>query len=388
MKIAYYCQQVLGVGHFHRSLQICRAFSRHHQVTMITGGAPLQVSEEKLDYFQLPGLIMDHNFHNLTPCDAQLSLDQTKALRAKALMNFFASYRPQIFLVELYPFGRKAFRFELDPLLTAIKDGSLHRCLVLCSLRDILVERHDRKKFEARVIATLNHSFDGLLIHGDKSLIPLETTFDRVDDIAVPLAYTGYVTPQPAAGARDKIRRELGLGKKRRLIIASIGGGNVGLELLHVTIKACALLADESLTLMVFAGPYASSRQLLRLREKADARTSVERFSPRFSDMLAAADLSISMAGYNTTMNVLAAGTPALLYPFSQNQEQRLRLKALEGKVPLSALEEADLTPAALARRIQNAYMQQRFTSPIALDGAVTTAALVQNWHHNGKVKK
>ncbi len=385
MKILYYCQQVLGVGHFHRSLEICRALSRLYQVTMITGGAPLQVREERVNFFQLPGLIMDRDFRNLAPWAADLSLDQVKKQRADALMDFFASHRPQLFVVELYPFGRKAFRFELDPVLAAIRDGRLQRCLVICSLRDILVERSDREKFEARVIATLNRYFDGLLIHGDKTLIPLETTFGRVGDIAVPMAYTGYIAPRPATGARETIRRELGLEENMRLIVASIGGGNVGFELLDAVIEAVALLADQSLALRVYAGPHASSSLLSRLRQKAEARTLVKRFSPRFSEMLAAADLSISMAGYNTTMNVLAAGTPALFYPFRQNREQSLRLKALEQKASLSVLEDAELTPAVLARRIQKALLQRRFTSPIALDGAAATAALVKSWHLHGR---
>ena len=59
----------------------------------------------------------------------------------------------------------------------------------------------------------------------------------------------------------------------------------------------------------------------------------MDRFTNEFLSFLAAADLSISMAGYNTCMNVLAAGVTALVWPFGQNREQRLRgekLAALE----------------------------------------------------------
>ena len=44
-------------------------------------------------------------------------------------------------MLELYPFGRKAFRFELDPVLEGIRDRSLGPCRVVCSLRDVLVEK-------------------------------------------------------------------------------------------------------------------------------------------------------------------------------------------------------------------------------------------------------
>jgi predicted glycosyltransferase len=36
MKIACYCQHVLGIGHFHRSLEICKALAVHHDTVMKT----------------------------------------------------------------------------------------------------------------------------------------------------------------------------------------------------------------------------------------------------------------------------------------------------------------------------------------------------------------
>jgi predicted glycosyltransferase len=64
----------------------------------------------------------------------------------------------------------------------------------------------------------------------------------------------------------------------------------------------------------------------------------VSRFTPDFLSYLEAADLSVSMAGYNTCMNILAAKTPAIVWPFSQNREQRLRAERLAQKAPFTVL--------------------------------------------------
>ena len=115
VKILYYCQHVLGVGHFHRSLEICRACSVDHQVTMIVGGPDIEIGEQPFGFLKLPGLQMDDQFSRLETCDPDLELDEVKEMRIDTLLSFFSSTRPDCLILELYPFGRKAFRFELTP---------------------------------------------------------------------------------------------------------------------------------------------------------------------------------------------------------------------------------------------------------------------------------
>ena len=385
MKIAYYCQHVLGIGHFHRSLEICRKLVQHGEVTMITGGAPVEVDEKEISFFQLPALVMDADFKNLTPLDQLQDLDAIKKTRARTLRNFFETHQPEVFLVELYPFGRKAFRFELDPVLEGIRQKSLCNCLAFCSVRDILVERHDTDKFENRIVETLNSLFDGVFVHGDKDFIPLDTTFSRVNDITIPLAYTGYVAPQPHLSERSSIRKSLGIAPETHQVIASIGGGGVGIELLYSLVNAMEYIKDTNVQLQIFTGPYTVEDDVEHLQSMETSNITVECFTNNFEDWLRAADLSVSMAGYNTTMNTLAAGTPALFYPFSQNQEQRLRVSKLAKLAPLKILEKEDLSPQHLASLLLNQLQRKRYLSPIKLDGAAQTAAQVQLWHSTMK---
>jgi predicted glycosyltransferase len=196
MKISFYCQHVLGVGHLHRSLEICRLLAEQNNLTLISGGPETVLSPTTFSLLNLPGLQMDREFKNLTPCDTAMDLDHVKATRKEQLFEHFQTFQPDIFITELYPFGRKAFRFELDPVLSGTKDGSLPPCRIYCSVRDILVEKTSgRQKYEDRVIDTLNTFFDGLLIHADPKVIRLEETFKRLSEITIPQEYTGFICP-------------------------------------------------------------------------------------------------------------------------------------------------------------------------------------------------
>jgi predicted glycosyltransferase len=379
MRVSYYCQHVLGIGHFHRSLEICRTCGTDHEMTMIVGGPELDIEEPGIRFLQLPGLRMDQDFLALTPCDPALDLDSVKRKRREMLLDFILAEPPDCLIVELYPFGRKNFRFELDPLLEGLQD--VGTCKIYCSLRDILVEKKEGlEKFENRIVDTLNRYFDGLFVHGDQRFITLERTFSQMSRVSVPVHYTGFVTPKPTPLARARIRGETGLGENQKLVVASIGSGSVGAELLHGVADAARYLTNSgNWSFHLFAGPYLDSATFKALRGKQNEFLKVHRFSDRFIDWLGAADLSISMAGYNTSMNILAAGVPALLYPFSQNREQRMRIDALAAAGNVKPITRDDLDPQQLARLIVEGGSWQRYEPDIDLNGALATKYLIEH---------
>jgi len=381
MKIVFYCQHVLGIGHFFRSLEICRALSRH-QVVLVTGGPRIDAGlPSHVRELRLPALEMDRDFKSLR-AGSGADLDSTRQQRRDQLRSLLGSEQPDLLMVELYPFGRKAFRFEIDPLLEDMAEGRLPRCGVVCSVRDILVEKDAPDKHEARAVALLNRYFEAVLIHADPKLVRFEETFSRCQAIAVPLIYTGFVTPGPAPDARQRQRAELGLAEPDRLIVASAGGGSVGAPLLDAVAGAFRKLKRRrSSRLLVFTGPFLPAEDFERLRHAAGDGVWMARFTPDFVSHLAAADLSVSMAGYNTTMNLLAARVPALVWPFGQNREQRLRAQRLQDMGVLRLLGDAELEPSRLADLMEQMLMRSERPDPgIDLNGAEATAAWVDAW--------
>ena len=382
MKIIFYCQHVLGVGHLFRSLEICEALKRH-QVLLISGGPHIETNIPKhVNAVRLPELQMDSAFKSLFSPQSNISLEQIKAQRQKDLLALFEKEKPDLFLVELYPFGRKAFRFELDPLLDAIRNQKPSACRVVCSVRDILVEKEDQQKHEGRAVDTLNRYFDAVLVHSDPSLIKFEETFLRRAEIRIPLFYTGYIAKKPPENARQQIRSRLEIEDKDFMIVASAGGGSVGKPLLESAICAFQKFRiDSSARLYVYTGPYIDAQDFTYLQSLANQKIKVEKFTSDFLAYLAAADLSISMGGYNTCMNLLACGVPALVWPFGLNREQRLRAQRLAERGALKILDEEDLQHDRLARIIMQSLSEKHPGKlDIDLDGAANTARWLEDW--------
>lgn len=381
MKILIYCQHVLGLGHYFRTLEICRALNQH-EITIIAGGPPIDtVIPNHVREIRLPPLRMDSNFNGLLAENTAISVDQMKKHRRQMLFGLYKSEAPDLLITELYPFGRRAFAFEIDPLLKGIHTGILKPAVVVCSLRDILVGRRKyTPAYESKVVNLLNRYYDALLIHADPLLLKLDRTFSRLNDLTIPAVYTGFVTPQPPPRARQTIRRQLNIDENERLIVASLGGGRVGEPLLNAVIQAVLQIKNERpVSLAAFTGPFMPPEVYEGLKQYAGGPIRVERFSSDFLSYLAAADLSVSMAGYNTCMNILSARVPALVWPFSQNREQRIRAERLAEIGALEVLHDDDLAPKRLSAIMNESLSHnRRACRPVDIAGAEKTAQWIQ----------
>jgi predicted glycosyltransferase len=383
MKIIFYCQHVLGVGHWFRTLEICKAL-KHHHVLLITGGPRIDTQiPGHVKLIRLPELQMDPEFKGLFSPDQTAALDQIKRLRQNQLCGIIEKEKPDMLFLELYPFGRKAFRFELDPALQALRRNPSARCGVVSSVRDILVEKENQHKHEGRVLETLNNFFDAVLVHADPRWVTLEETFFRFAEIKIPVIYTGYIAAKPRAGSRGRIRRQLGIAEEDLMIVASAGGGSVGKPILESAIQAFRRLKLKKPSyLYVYTGPYMAASEFAHLKALTKSqRVKVAKFTSDFLSFLAAADLSISMAGYNTTMNILATGVPALVWPFAANREQSRRARRLADRGALKLIDHHDLNPDNLAAIIGQALARTDSRKiDIDLNGAAHTVQWLESW--------
>lgn len=382
MKILIYCQHVLGIGHLFRTVEICKALTKH-DVILVTGGPRVvKILPGNVREIRLPELQMDPHFKDLLSTDPHATLERVKEERQVRLFALFKKETPDLFMVELYPFGRKAFRFELDPVLEAIKKHRLPDCGVVCSLRDILVEKEKQDKHDSRAVLMLNDYFDAVLVHSDPKLIKIEETFLHVDKIDIPVVYTGFIAPKPEPNCRTAMRKQLEISADDRFIVASAGSGSVGAPLLESVIKAFRQLdIGYSKKMRVYTGPFMEKSEVDHLKALAVAGITIESFTADFLSYLCAADLSISLAGYNTTMDILAARVPALVWPFSENREQRLRAERFADLGALRVLDDEDIRPERMvAIMAQTLAAPPRMTAAVDLDGAGNTAKWIESF--------
>ncbi len=387
MKIIQYCQHVLGMGHFFRSLEISRAFENDQVIFVAGGSRPDQQLPDNVEYFQLPGLCMNKNFGGLMPTEEGRSLEEVKKERTETLKKIFEQEKPDIFLIELFPFGRKAFRFELLPILDAIKEGKYGDVKVVCSLRDILVERDDGGKHENRCVKYLNKYFNLLLIHSDPKIAKLDETFSVIDDISIPLIYTGFAARKPRKDVRSVIRKRLDIADDVKLMVASVGGGKVGGPLLSAILNGYIKLQPIKTELLILTGPFLDQQNFEELVKEAATISGIkiERFASDFTDLLMGADCMISMAGYNTCMDILTTGIPSAVFPFAQNHEQRMRAEKIAKYIPLKILNNEDLNISNMKNIIKDLLARERTTTVhnINLEGGLDSARAIQKIGNN-----
>lgn len=373
-RLLFYCQHILGMGHFARSIEIVKGLTAF-DVYFLNGGDVIPNFElpRGVTFIDLPPIKSDAEFRQIAAADSALSLEAVKQARLTLILEACERIRPHIAIIELFPFGRRQFAFELLPMLERLRPMGT---MIACSLRDILVARkHNREHCDERTCRIMNGHFDLLLIHSDPRFQRLDETFPLVSRLTCNIHYTGFVAQTPPA------IRQYRNGKP--LIVVSIGGGRVGGELLECAIEASAAIErSQTHHMRVFAGPFMPEEQWQRARRLAAGSKNVtlERFSPHFLEHMAEADLSISMAGYNTCMNVLAVGVRSLVYPFTggDNEEQTIRARKLEQLGAVSILRPEDLTPGALGQRIIHSLQSpQPGNTALNVNGVARTAELL-----------
>lgn len=360
-------QHLLGVGHLRRALTLAQGLrDAGVAVTVASGGMPVpNLAARGIDLVQLPAArAADATFKLLLDARGDPVDDAWRAARRDALLSLYRRLDPQILAIELFPFGRRLLRFELVPLLEATR-ARRDRTVVACSLRDIL-HPPAPERIEG-ILAMVEGQFDLVLAHGDPALIPLDLSFAAVDRIRPKLRYTGYLVdpPPPTAAAAPEV-------------IVSSGGGAVGEPLLKAALGARKLTRYRDRPWRLLAGHNLPEAAFQALRAQAPAGVVVERAREDFPALLPGALCSVSQAGYNTALEVLAARTPAVFVPFADagEVEQTLRCEALAARGLGRWVDPQALDSASLAGAIDEARPPPRDFA-VDLDGARNSAKLL-----------
>lgn len=374
-KVMFYCQHILGMGHLVRSREIVRGLLGEYQVCFINGGEVIKEFPfpPGVEVVNIPAVKTNTEFQGLQPVDTSLSLDEVKQMRLEQLMGVFEKFQPDILIIELFPFGRRSFSFELIPLVEKAKAAGTK---IVSSLRDIVVTKQNQERHEEKVCRLMNKYFDMLLIHGDRQFVELEESFSRVGDLNCQVYYTGYVT-QPVPEITEENKLSL---PDKPMILASVGGGRFGHELLRCIAKATPIL-EQALPhhIQMFTGPFMPEEVFDELQEIVAGRTNITtlRYTSQFLAYMQRADLSISMSGYNTTMNILSTSVRAMILPFTGNndREQTIRAKKLEKLGRVKAISPEDLQPEKFAHQIINYLQEEPNLMQFDFNGVANTAA-------------
>lgn len=355
-KILFYCQYLTGMGHLVRSTEIVRQLVKDFQVCFINGGPTVAGFEmpSQVEIATLPPLWIEDG--ELQVAEGFTNIEEVKEARRNALIDLCDRFKPDCLITEFFPFGRHKLFFELIPLLDRIKSVAPSTKIV-SSVRDI-VGRTDLDK-EAEIICELTSKyFDLILFHSDYNFQKLEESFPRLKNLNCEVKYTGFVaqsTPENQILSESDLAN---LNRKEPTILVSVGGGRLGYELLESVIESSSILKKKiPHHIQIFTGPFMPAEQFLKLQQLALDKSNItlQRYTSNLMAYMEKADLSISLSGYNTTMNILRTGVRSLVVPighYSYDKEQLVRTQKLEQLGIVEVIEPDNLNPTYLAQKI------------------------------------
>jgi predicted glycosyltransferase len=348
-----YSQDGLGLGHMRRTTSIA-----HQLLHARSDASILTLSDSRVgqffqsapnhDYLKLPSIVKfgpgDWRAVNLGLPFARIKTMRQDVIRS-AVLNFW----PDIFLVDHMPHGAMG---ELLPTFEALKAAGAGTKIIL-GLRDILdtPEMIQRRWQIEGACEAIERYYDMALVYGMREVFDLAEQYQFSPRVAERLRYCGYVcTPALARHAAETRAAYLDRASSgAKLIVAMAGGGADAYATMCTILNALpGLQAHQPCVLVLIAGPFMPEQLRDDLQRRANGLPAW--VLPMVDDplsLLEAADLVVAMAGYNTTMEILRSGKPAILIPRagpSAEQRMRARLFAARGWVEMVAPEDLSVT--------------------------------------------
>ncbi|MEM9043903.1 MAG: glycosyltransferase [Pseudomonadota bacterium] len=354
MRIAFLSTHLTGTGHLVRTAALARAgLARGHEVLVLNGGRALgHLDLSDLNIHQLPPVTVgeDLDYKTLRMPDGTAADTSYLAGRRDQIVEALRNFAPDILVTETYPLGRRNLAAEYRAALEATA------ALRIASVRDI----PEPKPKRLREVEVDLADFAALLVHGDAAVIPLSASWPLAGLDHV-IHYTGYVAEEDAS--------ELVPGG----VLVSVGGGIHGRRLLPI---AAAAAATSSRPWRILVGGW----DLGGLDLPKAPNLVIEPVRSDYRGLLAGAEVSISLCGYNTALDLAACETPAILVPMAERgeQEQSIRARHLATYDGIELMELEALTPDTLAEQVDRMVGQRRAKIPLATDGAARSIEVLE----------
>ncbi|MBI3617958.1 MAG: radical SAM protein [Candidatus Omnitrophica bacterium] len=370
-RILFYYHHFGGLGHGTRIAAICKALKEINQceIVVINSGKkqPELGIQEYAPVINLPFFEAGHGLF------AGLKADEGVDVRFKKRSNILnkvrQQFKPDVAVFEHFPFGRNSLAQEISSFIGLLRaDG----CRIYSSVRDIIDQPIDVEELSEHL-----KLFNGILVHSDKQM-GFVTSFKQPEELKEKIFFTGRVAYRKKMDLVNKteIRKPFDLAG-RKWIVISVGGGIDGEKIVGRLIGIKKSLDKRiSNSFLIAAGPNISPVKYNELKKKAEGQKGIviTRFDADYVQYVHAADLSISMGGYNSINNALLTGTSTIIFPRLSDGEQKKRAEYFSKYVEL--MDEA-IPDEELVEKILFCIGKPRFVYPVEMRGAEVTARLL-----------
>jgi predicted glycosyltransferase len=334
-------------------LRISEALVDHNpgvSVLIITGSPMLHAFRlpPRIDYVKLPCLARN-NKGEYGVSHLDMAFADAVRLRASLIMSAASDFQPDIVLIDKKPLGVAG---EIGPALALLQNRP-HPPTVHLLLRDILDtpsatcavwDAHHYHDAIARHYASV-------LVVGDPRVFDLAKAYAFPPETRAKLHYCGYINRATTA-----VVATAEIGTRKRVLVHA-GGGEDGAMVIEAALSAIALAGvARDFDCRIIGGPELGAIDRARLSARAKALTHVDwiDFSDAMGAEIAAADLIVSMGGYNSVCEILSYRKRAIIIPRSVPvREQRIRAEAMDALGLLRMIPLERLEPGLLLRMMR-----------------------------------
>jgi predicted glycosyltransferase len=379
--VMFYSHDTYGLGHLRRTITLARHLpaGRPTLSQLIVTGSPLAhrfALPPGTDYIKLPS-VLKVAAEDYEPLHLRASFSEVRDLRMEILLSAARHVRPGLLIVDNVPRGLKG---ELVPTLRFLKD---HACRLVLGLRDVVDEAEWVRRAWAHdgSYELLDELYDLILVYGRRDLYDPTTEYAFSARAEQKTRFVGYLGREPPARDIETVRAELGVGSGP-LVLVMAGGGGDGYPLLRAVVEAIRLRGGRSFECLLLGGPLMPAKDRRRVLGLAASEASIRYvdFVDDVTSYVAAADLVVSMGGYNSVCELLSAGKPAIVVPRTMpRREQLIRAQALSGRGLLRMIHPEQLTGERVLDEIDRLLDRPApDRAALPLDGVAGAALAIQ----------
>ena len=362
-RFLFYSHDSYGLGHFRRSSLLAAGVvgaDPDNEVLIVTGSPRAQAfrQPERVDTIKLPTATKNDR-GGYQPRKLASGIDALVRMRSAVIGAAATSYEPDVVVVDHSPIGMAG---ELRPLLDRYGVAGSRRPRLVLGLRDIIDDASTvRQGWTRDGIWDYVDRYDQIAVYGDDQILTTANELGLASRGSAEVIHTGYLAPtMPDA-----------IGSEPYLLVTAGGGGD-GQALMRAYLSAVEAGAVSGLRSIVVTGPLMSAGRRAELLVRCEALANVEvlDFATNMRSLIASAAGVVSMGGYNTVVEELAAGVPTLLIPrHTPRLEQTIRAQRIAPHSDLDWATVEDLTPARVGQFAHRCLHQPRVGTSLNLRG-------------------
>ena len=354
--ILMYSHDTYGLGHIRRTMAIASHLLGPRINILILTGSPIAGRfsfPDRIDFVRIPGMIKKTNDEYL-PLSIKINPRHALDIRKNIITATAKTFQPHLFIVDKEPLGLKK---EILPTLQWFRRCRPETRSIL-GLRDVMDDAETVKKDwrEKKVYEHLDRLYSEIWIYGNREFYDPIDEYDISESISQKMHFTGYIPRKiPSKDAVRGITRELGIKAAEKLVVVTTGGGGDGYRVMDTYL---AMLESFPKTIpfksVLITGPFMPKQErkdVFKRARRLGVRTY--HFYRQMEKIFAAADIVVSMGGYNTLCEILGQGTISLVIPReTPRQEQIIRARSFHRQDLVEYIPWANYAPDILQDKI------------------------------------